>query len=89
MRACTLRRVVGYVLTRSSYKQEINTLKPLKTVRFVDKSRLRSLVAKSFEKMGIQGEPIDAEKLQQQIEAQGIKSKDNTFSRTLLGMREE
>ena len=61
----------------------------LKTVRFVDKSKLRSLVAQSFEKMGIQGKPIGAEKLQKQIEAQGIKSEDNMFSRALLGMREE
>jgi len=39
--------------------------------------------------MGIQGKPIGAEKLQKQIEAQGIKPEDNMFSRALLGMREE
>ena len=34
----------------------------LKTVRFVDKSRMRVLVARSFEGMGIQGKPIGSER---------------------------
>ena len=64
-------------------------VKPLKTIRFIDKSKMRSLVAQSFEKMGIQGKPIGAEKVQAQIAARGVKPEDNAFSRTLLRMREE
>ena len=61
----------------------------LKAVRLVDKSRMRVLVASSFEKMGIQGRPIGAERIQEQIAAHGVKPEDNIFSRTLLRMREE
>lgn len=64
-------------------------MKPLKTIRFADKSKVRTLVAQSYEKMGIQGEPIGAEKVQQQIAACGVKPEDNVFSRTLLRAREE
>lgn len=64
-------------------------MKPLKTIRFVDKAKMRSLITKSFEKMGIQGEPIGAEKVQAQIAARGVKPEDNVFSRALLRMREE
>ena len=64
-------------------------MKPLKTVRFVDKSRMRSLIARSFKKMGVQEEPIGAEKVQEQIAARGVKPEDNVFSRMLLRMREE
>lgn len=64
-------------------------MKSLKTIRFVDKSKMRSLVAQSFKKMGIQGESIGAEKVQAQIVARGVNPEDNVFSRTLHGMREE
>ena len=64
-------------------------MKPLKTIRFVEKSKVQALIAQSYEKMGIQGEPIGAEKVQAQIEAHGVKPEDNVFSRTLLRMREE
>jgi hypothetical protein len=61
----------------------------LKAVRFVDKSRMRILVARSFEKMGIQGKPIGAGVLQKQMAASGIKPEDNLFSSALIRMREE
>ena len=64
-------------------------MKQLRTVRFVDKPKMRSLVAKSFEEMGVQGRPIGAEKVQERIAARGVKPEENVFGRTLLGMREE
>ena len=48
---------------------------------------MRSLVEQSFEKMGIQGTPIGAEKVQAQIAARGVKPEENVFSQTLLKMR--
>ena len=64
-------------------------MKPLKTIRFVDKSKVRALIARSYDKMGIRGEPIGAEKVQAQIAARGVKLEDNVFSRALLRAREE
>ena len=55
----------------------------------VDKPRMRSVIAKSFEKMGIEGKPVGAEKVQEQIAARGVNPEDNAFSRALLRMREE
>lgn len=47
----------------------------------------------TFAELGIQGEPIEAEKLQQMIaetlRKQGIKPEDNIFSREIRAMREE
>lgn len=46
-----------------------------------------------FAELGIQGEPIPAEKLQQMIgdnlRKQGINPEDNIFSREIIAMREE
>lgn len=64
-------------------------MKALKTVQFVDKSRVRSQIADSFAKMGIQQKSIGPEKLQKQIAAHGVKPEDNAFSRELLRLREE
>lgn len=45
--------------------------------------------AVAMKEMGIQGEPISAEKLQQMIADYGIKPEDNEFSRGIIEMREE
>lgn len=45
--------------------------------------------AKTMEEMGISGEPIGAEKMQELIAACGIKPQDNEFSRDIIDMREE
>jgi len=45
--------------------------------------------AKAMEQMGIRGEPIGAEKLQQMLLAEGIKPEDNILSRGIIEMREE
>jgi len=39
--------------------------------------------------MGISGQPIGAEQLQQMLIAEGINPEDNEFSRALVAMREE
>ena len=59
------------------------------TIRFVDKEKLRPIVDKVFEAMGIHGEPIGAEKVQEMIAACGVKPEDNIFSRGIIEMREE
>jgi hypothetical protein len=41
------------------------------------------------EQMGIRGEPIGAEKLQQMMLAEGIKPEENILSRGIIEMREE
>ena len=41
------------------------------------------------EEMGIRGEPIGAEKLQQMMLAEGIKPEENILSRGIIDMREE
>ncbi|HJT78508.1 MAG TPA: hypothetical protein VJ739_14990 [Gemmataceae bacterium] len=44
---------------------------------------------KAMEQMGIQGEPIPAEELQQRMLDHGIKPEDNLLSRGIIEMREE
>jgi hypothetical protein len=46
-------------------------------------------VAKAFAEMGITGEPVGAEKLQEMMLACGINPEDNEFSREIIAMREE
>jgi len=58
-------------------------------VQFVDKQQLQPLVAKAFAEMGIQGEPVGAEKVQEMIAACGVKPENNVFSRGIIEMREE
>ena len=60
-----------------------------RTIRFVDKHKLRSLVVKTFDEMGIHGEPIGAEKVQGMIAACGVRPEDNLFSRGIIATREE
>ena len=45
--------------------------------------------AKAMEQIGIRGEPIGAEKVQEMIAACGIKPEDNEFSRGIIEMRTE
>ena len=55
----------------------------------MDKEKLRPIIAKAFEEMGIRGEPIGAEKLQEMIAACGVKPEENAFSQGIIEMREE
>jgi hypothetical protein len=43
---------------------------------------------RAMEQMGVRGEPIGAEKVQEIIAAGGIKPEDNEFSRGIIEMRE-
>jgi hypothetical protein len=61
----------------------------VRTVQFVDKEKLRPVIAQAFEEMGIRGEPIGAEKVQAMIAACGVKPEDNAFSQGIIEMREE
>ncbi|MCI0525459.1 MAG: hypothetical protein L0Y75_09380 [Acidobacteria bacterium] len=45
--------------------------------------------AKAMEELGISGEPIGAEKVQEMFVACGVKPEDNEFSRGIIEMREE
>ena len=58
-------------------------------VQFVDKLRLRSLIAKVFEEMGIRGEAIGAEKVQEMIATCKVRPEENAFSQAIIEMREE
>ena len=51
--------------------------------------KLTLLIDKAFEKMGITGEPIGAEKLQEMLAAEGVGPEENSFSRGIIKMREE
>jgi hypothetical protein len=62
---------------------------PFQTVQFVDKAKLRPLIAKVFEEMGIRGEPVGAEKVQERLGACGVRPEDNVFSQGIIEMREE
>jgi anti-sigma factor RsiW len=50
---------------------------------------ISAAIAKAFEEMGITGEPIGAEKVQEMMLAEGIRPEDNEFSRGIIEMREE
>jgi hypothetical protein len=61
----------------------------LQAVRLVDKQALQPLVDQTFAEMGIRGEPIGAEKVQEMIAACGVRLEDNILSRGIIEMREE
>ena len=61
----------------------------VRTVQFVDKEKLRPVIAQAFEEMGIRGEPIGAEELQERMVAHGVKPEDNILSQGIIEMREE
>ena len=52
-----------------------------------ENERLRPLIDRVFEEMGIVGEPIGAVKVQEMIAACGVKPEENLFSRGILEMR--
>jgi hypothetical protein len=52
-------------------------------------AELEAAWAWAMEQMGICGEPIGAEKLQERMLASGIKPEDNILSRGIIDMREE
>ena len=61
----------------------------VRTVRFVDKEKLRPIIAEVFEEMGIRGEPIGAEELRKRMMAHRVKPEENAFSQGIIEMREE
>ena len=74
----------------SDAQESIDTkMERLPIVQFVDKTRLRPVIAQAFAEMGIHGAPIGAEKVQEMIAACGVQPEDNTFSRGIIEMREE
>jgi hypothetical protein len=54
-----------------------------------NQAALSAGIAKAFAEMGISGEPIGAEKVQEMIAACGFKPEDKEFSRGIIEMREE
>lgn len=50
---------------------------------------ISAATAKAFAEMGITGEPVGIEKLQQMMLAAGVDPNDNAFSREIIAMREE
>ena len=51
--------------------------------------KLIPLIDKTFKAMGITGEPIGAEKVQEMLATEGINPEDNAGSRGIIEMREE
>ena len=51
--------------------------------------KLTPVIDKAFKKMGIKGEPIGGEKVQEMLAAEGVKPEENSFSRGIIKMREE
>lgn len=50
---------------------------------------ISAAVAKAFAEMGITGEPVGPEKLQQMMIECGVRPEDNAASREIIAMREE
>ena len=55
----------------------------------VDKRQFAEGFRKFMERMGISGEPIPAEELQQRMAREGIGAEDNEFSRAIIAEREK
>ena len=82
-------------------RQELEKLRPTKSLTSEERTaarlervrlkneKLTPLIDKAFEKMGITGEPIGAEKLQEMLAAEGVKPEENSFSQGIIKMREE
>ncbi len=56
---------------------------------FVDKVTLRPIVIKAFEQMGLRGQPVGPEKVQEMIAACGVQAEANLFSRGIIEARQE
>lgn len=81
----TLRRLVEAPRTNETPKERIaRLLQP----RHVNQEQLSAVYDKAFAEMGIQGEPIGAEELQEMI-LQTCPTITNEFSRGIVEMREE
>jgi len=55
----------------------------------LNQDRIAAAAAAAFAEMGITGQPIGAEKLQEMMIADGVDPKSNEFSRGIIEMREE
>ncbi len=82
----------------TALESEVNSLRRQLGIRTPGQSRaesesdheeIKAIWARALEQMGIRGEPIGAEKLQEMMLAEGIKPEDNLFSRGIIEMREE
>jgi len=60
-----------------------------RTTLFVDKVALRPIVIKAFEQMGLRGQPVGPEKVQEMIAACGVQAEANLFSRGIIEARQE
>jgi hypothetical protein len=58
-------------------------------VHFVDKEKLRPIVDNAFAAMGVCGEPLGAETVQEMMAAGGVRPEDNILSRGIIDMHEE
>jgi hypothetical protein len=80
-------------------RQQVEGLAPRRAMTLDDIPMIReakatqpaitAAVTKAFAEMGITGEPVGAEKLQQMMIDAGVKPEDNIFSREIIAMREE
>jgi len=84
-----LRRVAEQLPEVTESISDSSSIEHLLTGQFVDKTRLRRVIAQAFAEMGIHGAPIGAEKGQEMIAACGIQPDTNTFSQGIIEMREE
>jgi hypothetical protein len=84
-----LRRVAEQLPEVTESISDSSSMEHLPTVQFVDKTRLRPVIARAFAEMGIHGAPIGAEKVQEMIAACGVQPEANTFSQGIIEMREE
>jgi hypothetical protein len=85
------KRVAALERELSYLRQELGIWTPGETL--VESERAQAEVeaawARVKEELGIHGEPIGPEKLQEMMLAHGIKPEDNILSRGIIEMREE
>ncbi|MGH9768029.1 MAG: hypothetical protein ACREAB_11390 [Blastocatellia bacterium] len=55
----------------------------------LNQERIAAGWAAAMREMGVSGEPVGAEKLQEMMIAEGVNPEDNQFSRGIIEMREE
>lgn len=55
----------------------------------LEQPRMSATMAKVLADLGISGEPVGAEKLQEMMLADGVNPEENEFSRGIIEMREE
>lgn len=54
-----------------------------------NQAAISAAITQAFAEMGITGEPIGAEQVQEMMRACGMQPDDNAFSRDIIAMREE